>query len=279
MGKKHKKHHRHDDDDDDGSSNDGERSQAPSAGSEGPSGLKLILKVGSGSSKHHGEKHKKKKKKKDKKHKHHHKDKIRHAAEALIRNPVKDEVILMSPRLADPVSHVPVVRPHVELSQPHLDLARSPISNVIIPRLLPEPSVVKLDPSPPFVASAAPPPPPPPAPTAAEPAPLPSSSALPTLEPQPTTSKPINEASRRALFKLLEHFLHHLQKKDVNQFFALPVDDQFAPGYSEIIKEPMDFSTMRMKLGSGKYFSLPAFKSDFELVTRLFFVYGIVVVL
>lgn len=260
MGKKHKKHHRHDEDEDDGSSGDGERSAPPSVGSEGSSGLKLILKVGSGSSKHHGEKHKKKKKKKDKKHKHHHKDKIRHAAETLIHNPVKDEVILTSPRLVEPVPHVP--RPHVEQLQPRLDLARSPITNVIIPRLLPEPAVLKLDPTPPPVPLAPTP--------VAPPAPLPSTSSQPTLEPQPTTSKPVNEASRRSLVKLLEHFLYHLQRKDANQFFALPVDDQFAPGYSEIIKEPMDFSTMRMKLTSGKYPTLPSFKADFELVTSDF---------
>jgi len=71
----------------------------------------------------------------------------------------------------------------------------------------------------------------------------------------------------QGLHKLLDHFLHHLQKKDVNQFFALPVDDLFAPGYSQIIKVPMDFSTMRQKLSSGKYLNLASFKSDFELVS------------
>ena len=75
--------------------------------------------------------------------------------------------------------------------------------------------------------------------------------------------------SRKSLQKLLEHFLNHLQRKDVNQFFAIPVNDLFAPGYSTIIKEPMDFSTMRNKLTSGKYQNLASFKSDFELVNIL----------
>jgi len=97
-----------------------------------------------------------------------------------------------------------------------------------------------------------------------------SSSTAPTTF---TSAKPVtivNELSRKSLQKLLEYFLNHLQRKDVNQFFAIPVNDLFAPGYSTIIKEPMDFSTMRNKLTSGKYQNLAAFKSDFELVNMYF---------
>jgi bromodomain-containing protein 7/9 len=53
------------------------------------------------------------------------------------------------------------------------------------------------------------------------------------------------------------------------QFFALPVDDLFAPGYSEIIHHPMDFSTMRNNLAAGKYSTLAAFRFDFELVQTI----------
>ena len=48
--------------------------------------------------------------------------------------------------------------------------------------------------------------------------------------------------------RFLEYLLKLLQKKDTNDFFANPVNDQFAPGYSSIIKQPMDFSTIRSKL-------------------------------
>lgn len=242
MGKsKHKKHHRHDDDDDDDDSSHDERS-APPLAADG-SGLKLILKVGSGSSKTHREKHKKKKKKKDRKkekHKHHHKDKsLRHAAQELLHNPgpsIKDEFILTSPKV-DPVAGI--VHP------PKMELLRSPLQHVITPRLLPESSsAVKMEPE---------------------------LTAAVVIAPTVTTadllpSKFVSETSRKALHKLLDQFLYHLQKKDVNQFFAIPVDDAFAPGYSEIIHHPMDFSTMKSKLHSGKYMDLETFKADFELV-------------
>ena len=42
-----------------------------------------------------------------------------------------------------------------------------------------------------------------------------------------------------------------LEKRDVSRFFSQPVSDTFAPGYSTIIKEPMDFSTMQSKIGTG----------------------------
>merc|ERR1719234_674951 len=50
------------------------------------------------------------------------------------------------------------------------------------------------------------------------------------------------------LGKILEYLLLMLEKKDLNNFFASPVSDTFAPGYSNIIKEAMDFSTMREKI-------------------------------
>lgn len=53
------------------------------------------------------------------------------------------------------------------------------------------------------------------------------------------------------LSRFLEYLLKLLQKKDSNNFFAVPVNDQFAPGYSQIIKIPMDFSTMRLKVSNN----------------------------
>jgi bromodomain-containing protein 7/9 len=69
---------------------------------------------------------------------------------------------------------------------------------------------------------------------------------------------------KAALNRLLEHMLHHLQKKDTNGFFANPVNDQFAPGYSSIITQPMDFATMRSKLPS--YSDVATFRADFERI-------------
>ena len=51
-----------------------------------------------------------------------------------------------------------------------------------------------------------------------------------------------------------------LERKDMTNFFSQPVSDTFAPGYSQIIKEPMDFSTMNEKIEENKYESLNQFR-------------------
>lgn len=48
-------------------------------------------------------------------------------------------------------------------------------------------------------------------------------------------------------------FLH---RKDPSAFFSFPVTDLVAPGYSSIIKRPMDFSTMKDKVKNDYYHSL-----------------------
>ncbi|XP_046964199.1 bromodomain-containing protein 7-like [Vanessa cardui] len=71
---------------------------------------------------------------------------------------------------------------------------------------------------------------------------------------------------RRPLSRLLEQLLRNLEKRDPNQFFAWPVNDNFAPGYSTIIKRPMDFSTIKQKIDDNEYKSLNCFISDFKLM-------------
>ncbi|KFQ50786.1 Bromodomain-containing protein 9, partial [Nestor notabilis] len=66
--------------------------------------------------------------------------------------------------------------------------------------------------------------------------------------------------------QLLEHFLRQLQRKDPHGFFAFPVTDAIAPGYSMIIKHPMDFGTMKEKIAANEYKSVTEFKADFKLM-------------
>lgn len=73
-----------------------------------------------------------------------------------------------------------------------------------------------------------------------------------------------NESS--PIQRLLEHFLRQLQRKDPHGFFAFPVTDAIAPGYSMIIKHPMDFGTMKEKIVSNEYKSITEFKADFKLM-------------
>jgi len=68
------------------------------------------------------------------------------------------------------------------------------------------------------------------------------------------------------LNKLLEHLLRFLEKRDPHQFFAWPVTDDMAPGYSSIISKPMDFSTMRQKIDDHEYAALTEFSDDFKLM-------------
>ncbi|EDW77710.1 uncharacterized protein Dwil_GK24409 [Drosophila willistoni] len=66
------------------------------------------------------------------------------------------------------------------------------------------------------------------------------------------------------LNKLLDHLLRFLEKRDPHQFFAWPVTDDIAPGYSSIITKPMDFSTMRQKIDDHDYSALNEFTDDFR---------------
>ncbi|MHC5848197.1 bromodomain-containing protein, partial [Streptococcus pyogenes] len=56
------------------------------------------------------------------------------------------------------------------------------------------------------------------------------------------------------------------EKRDPHQFFAWPVTDDIAPGYSSIITKPMDFSTIRQKIDDSEYASLTEFTDDFKLM-------------
>ena len=67
---------------------------------------------------------------------------------------------------------------------------------------------------------------------------------------------------------ILYTFLYQLhalvQLADVNLFFARPVTEQIAPGYSKVIDEPMDFGTMHQRL--TEYATLHDYLCDLSLV-------------
>lgn len=79
---------------------------------------------------------------------------------------------------------------------------------------------------------------------------------------------------RSALQRLLEYLLKALEKKDPKQLFAWPVTDHIAPGYSSIISQPMDFSTMKQRIDNGVYASLTQFTDDFKLLCNNAMVYN-----
>ncbi|TXG67558.1 hypothetical protein EZV62_008833 [Acer yangbiense] len=66
--------------------------------------------------------------------------------------------------------------------------------------------------------------------------------------------------------KSLELILDKLQKKDTYGVYAEPVDPDELPDYHEVIEHPMDFATVRKKLGNGSYTTLDQFESDVFLI-------------
>ncbi|KAM4796029.1 bromodomain adjacent to zinc finger domain protein 2A [Rhinophrynus dorsalis] len=63
-----------------------------------------------------------------------------------------------------------------------------------------------------------------------------------------------------------EIILMEMESHDEAWPFLEPVNPRLVPGYRKIIKNPMDFSTMRHKLLNGKYSSCEEFADDAELV-------------
>ncbi|RAL52001.1 hypothetical protein DM860_016499 [Cuscuta australis] len=66
--------------------------------------------------------------------------------------------------------------------------------------------------------------------------------------------------------RLLELIIDILQRRDAYEIFAEPVDPHEVEDYNEIIKEPMDFGTMRAKLHEGMYENLEQFEHDAFLI-------------
>ncbi|KAI9187143.1 hypothetical protein LWI28_024911 [Acer negundo] len=66
--------------------------------------------------------------------------------------------------------------------------------------------------------------------------------------------------------KSLELILDKLQKKDTYGVYAEPVDPEELPDYHEVIEHPMDFATVRKKLGNESYTTLDQFESDVFLI-------------
>merc|ERR1712150_196606 len=72
--------------------------------------------------------------------------------------------------------------------------------------------------------------------------------------------------TKSPLTRLLIHLLSSLQKKDADGYFAKPVTEKIAPRYFELIKNPMDFATMKSKLREEVYETFKDFVSDFDQI-------------
>ncbi|KAK7305572.1 hypothetical protein VNO77_43478 [Canavalia gladiata] len=64
------------------------------------------------------------------------------------------------------------------------------------------------------------------------------------------------------LKQILEIIIDFLQRNDPDELFAEPVNPDVVKNYYEIVKQPMDFGTMRAKLHEGMYTNLEQFKAE-----------------
>ncbi|KAF9917741.1 hypothetical protein BX616_000049 [Lobosporangium transversale] len=85
---------------------------------------------------------------------------------------------------------------------------------------------------------------------------------------RPSTSKITTPAApkKKELSVICHKLLDSFIKKDMYVLFTEPVDPVLVPDYSSIIKNPMDFSTMRAKVERNFYPNIDEFLKDFQLV-------------
>ncbi|KAM4614354.1 bromodomain-containing protein 7 isoform 2-T2 [Discoglossus pictus] len=90
--------------------------------------------------------------------------------------------------------------------------------------------------------------------------------------PESSLAKP--EENQTPLQEALNQLVRQLQRKDPTAFFSFPVTDFIAPGYSMVIKNPMDFSTMKEKIRNNEYESIEELKENFQQICHNAMIYN-----
>ncbi|SPO25215.1 uncharacterized protein UTRI_02674_B [Ustilago trichophora] len=78
--------------------------------------------------------------------------------------------------------------------------------------------------------------------------------------------RPIKRLRSKGLYEALPKLIENLQRRDSYKFFCEPVNPDDVPGYTDVIKSPMDFGTMQRKVDDRLYSHMEEFKADFQLV-------------
>ncbi|XP_013982719.1 bromodomain-containing protein 7 [Salmo salar] len=84
----------------------------------------------------------------------------------------------------------------------------------------------------------------------------------------------VEEKELTPLQEALSQLIRQLQRKDPSAFFSFPVIDLIAPGYSTIIKRPMDFGAMKEKVKNEYYESPEELKVDFRIMCENAMIYN-----
>ncbi|KAM4721111.1 bromodomain-containing protein 7 [Rhinophrynus dorsalis] len=90
--------------------------------------------------------------------------------------------------------------------------------------------------------------------------------------PESSLARP--EEQQTPLQEALTQLIRQLQRKDPGAFFSFPVTDFIAPGYSMVIKNPMDFSTMKEKIRNQEYESIEELKENFTQLCHNAMIYN-----
>lgn len=69
-----------------------------------------------------------------------------------------------------------------------------------------------------------------------------------------------NQFDGSRLAECLDYLHRMISRKDKDEIFQWPVTDDIAPGYSLIIANPMDLSTMRKKIDTHAYNTLKEYR-------------------
>ena len=80
------------------------------------------------------------------------------------------------------------------------------------------------------------------------------------------TEGQIKQIELNPFMYFLGRIMELLQENDTQEIFAEPVDTDDVQDYLEIVKKPMDFSTMRKKLENFEYSNIDLFEEDFMLM-------------
>ena len=82
------------------------------------------------------------------------------------------------------------------------------------------------------------------------------------------TEMQIKQIELNPFMYFLGRILELLQEHDSQEIFADPVDTDEVPDYLDMIKKPMDFSTMRNKMENFEYCNIDVFEEDFSLMVQ-----------
>ena len=95
-----------------------------------------------------------------------------------------------------------------------------------------------------------------------------SASSEPPPRPRTASQREKDEHCCRELRTFLRAVLVEIKKDRCNGVFWRPVDPEEVVDYYEIISEPMDLETIRLRIDAGEYLSLRPFLRDINLIVR-----------